>query len=165
MSKFTMTHGKRVLQVLEEDNITFNDADTDGMIIPHNDALVISLLIHDTNVKRVLIDLEEIVLTTSAEEVIKDTKFQVIDTDMAYNVILGRSWIHDMDVVPLVDSHTMNEDTNKNPVEDVVNQISAESGSRQKDIDFRPDVIQEPEENENYKTTIEELEAVVLFEQ
>jgi len=55
-SKFTVTHGKRVRQVLEEDNITFDDADADGLIIPHNDALVISLLIHDTNVKRVLID-------------------------------------------------------------------------------------------------------------
>ncbi|XP_070047476.1 uncharacterized protein [Nicotiana tomentosiformis] len=59
----------------------------------------------------------------------------------------------------------MNEDTNKNLVEDVVNQISAESGSRQTDVDFRPDVIQEPEKNENIKTTIEKLEAVVLFKQ
>ncbi|XP_033512918.2 uncharacterized protein [Nicotiana tomentosiformis] len=54
-SKFTVTHGKQVRQVLEEDSITFDDAD--GLIIPHNDALIISLLIHDTNVKRVLIDL------------------------------------------------------------------------------------------------------------
>ncbi|XP_070042366.1 uncharacterized protein [Nicotiana tomentosiformis] len=137
----------------------------------------------------------EIVLTTFVEGVIKDTKFQVIDTDMTYNVILRRPWIHDMDVVPsmlhqvikfpsqwgirqirgdqqvskninsVVDSRTMNEDTNKNPVEDMVNRISAKSGLRQTDVDFRPDVIQEPEENENIKTTIEELEAVVLFEQ
>ncbi|XP_070055206.1 uncharacterized protein [Nicotiana tomentosiformis] len=55
-SKFTVTHGKQVRQVLEEDNITFDDADVYGLIIPHNDALVISLLIHDTNVKRVLFD-------------------------------------------------------------------------------------------------------------
>ncbi|XP_070023282.1 uncharacterized protein [Nicotiana sylvestris] len=55
-SKITVTHGKQVRQVLEEDNITFDDADADGELIPHNDALVISLLVHDTNVKRVLID-------------------------------------------------------------------------------------------------------------
>ncbi|XP_070004274.1 uncharacterized protein [Nicotiana sylvestris] len=56
VSKVTVTHRKRVRQVLEEDNITFDDADSDGVMIPHNDALVISLLVHDTNVKRVLID-------------------------------------------------------------------------------------------------------------
>ncbi|XP_070049414.1 uncharacterized protein [Nicotiana tomentosiformis] len=32
-------------------------------------------------------------------------------------------------------------------------------------MDSRPNVIQEPEENETIKTTIEELEAVPLFEQ
>jgi len=26
----------------------------------------------------------------------------VIDADMAYNIILGRPWIHDMDVVPSI---------------------------------------------------------------
>ncbi|XP_070049628.1 uncharacterized protein [Nicotiana tomentosiformis] len=55
-TKFTVTHGKRTRQTLEDGNITFDDADADGLMIPHNDALVISLLIHDTNVKRVLID-------------------------------------------------------------------------------------------------------------
>ncbi|XP_070055439.1 uncharacterized protein [Nicotiana tomentosiformis] len=113
-SKVTVTHGKRVRQVLEEDSIMFDDTDADGLIIPHNYALVISLLVHDINVKRVLIDpgssvniillrvvnkmqaddkmvpkartlsgfdnssivtKGEIVLTTFAEEVVKDTKF------------------------------------------------------------------------------------------
>ncbi|XP_009586878.1 uncharacterized protein [Nicotiana tomentosiformis] len=111
----------------------------DGLIIPHNDALEISLLVHDTKVKGVLIDpgssvsiillrvvnemqtndkvipkaqslsgfdnssfftKGEVVLTTFAEGVIKDTKFQVIDADLDYNIILGRSWIHDIDTVP-----------------------------------------------------------------
>nr|XP_009614609.1 uncharacterized protein LOC104107492 [Nicotiana tomentosiformis] len=139
ITKFTITHGKRTRQTLEGGNITFDDADADGLMIPHNDALVISLLIPDTNVKRVLIDpgnsvniillrvvneilmgdhvvpkshslfgfdnstivtKGEIELSIYAEGVIKETNFQVIDTDMAYNVILGRSWIHAMDVVP-----------------------------------------------------------------
>ncbi|XP_070046967.1 uncharacterized protein [Nicotiana tomentosiformis] len=139
-TKFTITHGKRTRQTLEDGNITFDDADAYGLMIPHNHALVISLLIiHDTNVKRVLIDPGSFVniillrvvnemlmgdrvvpkacslsgfdnstvitkgnieLSTYAEGVIKETKFQVIDTDMAYNVILGRPWIHDMDDVP-----------------------------------------------------------------
>ncbi|XP_070008377.1 uncharacterized protein LOC142165093 [Nicotiana tabacum] len=42
----------------------------------------------------------EVVLTTFAEGVVKDTKFQVVEMDMAYNMILGRPWIHEMDDVP-----------------------------------------------------------------
>ncbi|XP_009594257.1 uncharacterized protein [Nicotiana tomentosiformis] len=140
-TKFTITHGKQTRQTLEDGNITFDDADDDELMIPHNDALVISLLIHDTNIKQVLIDpgssvniillrvvnemlmgdrvvpkvrslygfdnstiflKGEIKLSTYTEGVIKETQFQVIDTDMAYNVILGRSWIHEMDVVPSI---------------------------------------------------------------
>ncbi|XP_070014882.1 uncharacterized protein [Nicotiana sylvestris] len=139
VSKVTVTHGKRVRHVLEEESITFDDADIDGMLTPHNDALVISLLVHDTNVKQVLIDpgssmnfillrllnkmqaedklvpkahtlsgfdnssivtKGEVVLTTFAEGVVKDAKFQVVEMDMAYNMILGRPWIHEIDVVP-----------------------------------------------------------------
>ncbi|XP_075074484.1 uncharacterized protein LOC142162077 [Nicotiana tabacum] len=56
VSKIIVTHGKRVRHVLEEESITFEDAEADGVLTPHNDALVISLLVHDTNVKSVLID-------------------------------------------------------------------------------------------------------------
>ncbi|XP_070031870.1 uncharacterized protein [Nicotiana tomentosiformis] len=108
-------------------------------MIPDNDELVISLLVYDTNVKRVLIDpgssvniillrvvneiqandkvipkaqslsgfdnssvftKGEVVLATFAEGAINDTKCHVIDADIAYNVILERPWIHDIDVVP-----------------------------------------------------------------
>ncbi|XP_070009957.1 uncharacterized protein [Nicotiana sylvestris] len=75
ISKVTITQGKRMRHVIEEESITFDDADADGVLTPHNDAL-------------------------------------------------GRT-----------------------------------------DVDSRPDTIQEPEENEIIKTTIEELEPVVLFAQ
>ncbi|XP_070017212.1 uncharacterized protein [Nicotiana sylvestris] len=138
VSKVTITHGKWVRHVLEEENITFDDADADGILSPHNDTLIISLLVHDTNVKRVLIDpgssvniillrvlremqaedklipkeytlsvfdnssvvtKGEVILTTFTEGVVKDTKFHVVDMEMAYNIILGRPWIHEMDDV------------------------------------------------------------------
>ncbi|XP_070002306.1 uncharacterized protein [Nicotiana sylvestris] len=50
ISKVTITQGKWVRHVLEEDNITFDDTDADGVLSPHNDALVISLIVQDTNV-------------------------------------------------------------------------------------------------------------------
>ncbi|XP_009777935.2 uncharacterized protein [Nicotiana sylvestris] len=126
-------------KVLEEDSITFDDTDADGVLSAHNDALVISLLIHGPNVKRVLVDpgnsvniillrvvnkmqandklipkarilsgfdnssiviKGETILTTFAERVVKDTKFQVVEIDMAYDMILVRPWIHEMDAVP-----------------------------------------------------------------
>lgn len=41
----------------------------------------------------------EILLPTNAEGVIKTTLFEVVDSDMDYNIILGRPWIHEMKVV------------------------------------------------------------------
>ncbi|XP_070009839.1 uncharacterized protein [Nicotiana sylvestris] len=44
----------------------------------------------------------EVILTTFAKGVVKDTKFQLVDMEMAYNMILGRPWIHEMDAVPSI---------------------------------------------------------------
>ncbi|XP_009788553.2 uncharacterized protein [Nicotiana sylvestris] len=56
VSKVIITHGKRIRHVLEEESIIFDDVDVDGVLTPHNDALVISLLVYNINVKRVLIN-------------------------------------------------------------------------------------------------------------
>lgn len=42
--------------ILEEESIMFDSAYADGVLSPHNDALVISLFLYDTNVKHVLTD-------------------------------------------------------------------------------------------------------------
>ncbi|KAJ9546221.1 hypothetical protein OSB04_025928 [Centaurea solstitialis] len=44
--------------------------------------------------------LGEIILPVLAKGINKQTKFNVIDCQSAYNVILGRPWIHDMKAVP-----------------------------------------------------------------
>ncbi|XP_075110417.1 uncharacterized protein LOC142181302 [Nicotiana tabacum] len=107
MSKVTVTYEKRIRQVLEEDNIMFDDVDADGVMVPHNDTLK---QVDDKLVPKArtlygfdnssIVTKGEIMLTTFVKGVVKDTKFQVIDTDMAYNMILDRPWIHEMDVVP-----------------------------------------------------------------
>ncbi|XP_070034715.1 uncharacterized protein [Nicotiana tomentosiformis] len=53
--KVSVTYNKR-LQEVAEDDITFTEEDADGLLLPHNDALVISLNILDFNIKRVLVD-------------------------------------------------------------------------------------------------------------
>ncbi|XP_016469658.1 uncharacterized protein LOC107792000 [Nicotiana tabacum] len=56
--KISITHGKRIRETLEDGEITFTDEDVNGLLLLHNDALVISLNILDFKIKRVLADLE-----------------------------------------------------------------------------------------------------------
>ncbi|XP_070046419.1 uncharacterized protein [Nicotiana tomentosiformis] len=51
-TKVLITQSKR----LREDAITFMEEDADGLLLPHNDALVISLNMLDFKIKRVLVD-------------------------------------------------------------------------------------------------------------
>ncbi|XP_070023250.1 uncharacterized protein [Nicotiana sylvestris] len=105
--KVTITQGKRVQHVIEEESIRFDNADADGVLTPHNDAL---MQVEDRIIPKAhtlsgfdnygVVTKREVTLTTFAEGVIKDTKFQVVDMEMAYNMILGRPWIHEMDDVP-----------------------------------------------------------------
>ncbi|XP_070022656.1 uncharacterized protein [Nicotiana sylvestris] len=51
----SVTHSKRLWEVAE-DNINFMEEDADGLLLLHNDALVISLNVFDFKIKGVLID-------------------------------------------------------------------------------------------------------------
>lgn len=42
----------------------------------------------------------EVTLPIFAKKMVRDTTFHVVTADMVYNIILERSWIHDMDAVP-----------------------------------------------------------------
>ncbi|XP_075080320.1 uncharacterized protein LOC142165841 [Nicotiana tabacum] len=54
-TKVWVTHSKRLREVVEDD-VTFMEEDADGLLLPHNDALVISLNVLDFKIKRVLVD-------------------------------------------------------------------------------------------------------------
>ncbi|XP_070057082.1 uncharacterized protein [Nicotiana tomentosiformis] len=54
-TKVSVTHSKRLREVAEGD-ITFIEEDINGLLLPHNDALVISLNILDFKIKHVLVD-------------------------------------------------------------------------------------------------------------
>ncbi|XP_070046276.1 uncharacterized protein [Nicotiana tomentosiformis] len=110
MSKVMVTHGKRVRQVLDEDSITFDDEDAGSSVNIILLRVVNEMQASDKVIPKArslsgfdnssVITKGEIMLIMFAKGVIKDTKFQVIDAYMAYNMIIGRPWIHDMDVVP-----------------------------------------------------------------
>ncbi|XP_019256364.1 PREDICTED: uncharacterized protein LOC109234757 [Nicotiana attenuata] len=93
-TKIMVTHGKRIQEV-SEDDITFTEEDADGILLSHNDALLLAGFNLASATTR-----GEILLPTHAEGVTKTTMFEVVDDDMGYNVILGRPWIHEIKVVP-----------------------------------------------------------------
>ncbi|XP_057811605.1 uncharacterized protein LOC131025838 [Salvia miltiorrhiza] len=120
--------------------ISFATSESDKLLHPHHDALVISIYIANCLTKRVLIDngssanilfcsayremgldesklikkaavlvgfsgesmttVGEIDLPVYVEGVNLSTRFLVVDAPLAYNVILGRPWIHGMEAVP-----------------------------------------------------------------
>ncbi|XP_019260504.1 PREDICTED: uncharacterized protein LOC109238489 [Nicotiana attenuata] len=55
-TNMSVTHSKRLWEVAEN-GITFIEEDANGLQLPHNDALVISLNVLDFKIKRVLVDL------------------------------------------------------------------------------------------------------------
>ncbi|XP_070009742.1 uncharacterized protein [Nicotiana sylvestris] len=107
----------------------------------------------------------EVILTAFATGVVKETKFQVVDMEMAYNMIMGIPWIHDMDDVLSTLHQVIKFPSLWEICQIRGDQQTARSVNAVTDLDSRPDIIQELEENESIKTTIEELETVILFEQ
>ncbi|XP_070031758.1 uncharacterized protein [Nicotiana tomentosiformis] len=55
-TKVSITREKRTGDYVPEGTLSFNDEDAEGILQPHNDALVISVLMNKIQVKRVLID-------------------------------------------------------------------------------------------------------------
>ncbi|XP_070002396.1 uncharacterized protein [Nicotiana sylvestris] len=55
-TKVTITREKQTQDYLSEEALSFNDEDVEGIEQPHNNALVISILMNKHQVKRVLID-------------------------------------------------------------------------------------------------------------
>nr|XP_016503720.1 PREDICTED: uncharacterized protein LOC107821784 [Nicotiana tabacum] len=112
--KFTTTHKLKRTVAHEryddlEDSIISDNSDADDLSFPHYDALVITLRIAYTDVKRIMVDdgssaLErtfgEIVLSVLAGEVTLETTFHIMNQETAYNAIIGRPWIHAMRAVP-----------------------------------------------------------------
>ncbi|XP_059310915.1 uncharacterized protein LOC132062348 [Lycium ferocissimum] len=56
ITRESITPEKQARDYMPEGTISFNDEDAEGIMQPHNDALVISILIFKSQVKRILID-------------------------------------------------------------------------------------------------------------
>ncbi|XP_019235470.1 PREDICTED: uncharacterized protein LOC109215810 [Nicotiana attenuata] len=91
-------------------SIIFDVSDADDLTFPHNDALVITLRILDTDVNISWWTTEaalerpsgEITMPVLAGGVTLETTFHIMDQASAYNAIVGRSWIHPMRAIPSI---------------------------------------------------------------
>ncbi|XP_070013460.1 uncharacterized protein [Nicotiana sylvestris] len=111
--KFTTTHKlKRSITHEQyddlEDSIVFDKSDVNGLSFPHYDALVITLHIADTDVKRIMVDdgsgafkriSGEVVLPVLAGRVTLEMMFHGMNQEIAYNAIIESLWIHAMRAV------------------------------------------------------------------
>nr|XP_016448396.1 PREDICTED: uncharacterized protein LOC107773501 [Nicotiana tabacum] len=100
----------------------------------------------------------EIFLPTHVEGVTKTILFKVVDSDMGYNVILGRPWIHEMKVVPSTYHQLL-----KFPTPEGIKRIRGDQPPS-REMNVVPRSFQVPEEKDATKSTAEGLEQVALFE-
>ncbi|XP_059287609.1 uncharacterized protein LOC132040940 [Lycium ferocissimum] len=110
-TKFSITREKRTRDYILDGFISFSDEDAEGIIQPHNNALVVEqlgLLYQIVPAAHVLNGFNmackttkgDITLPVNAAGIVQHTKFYVIDGEMRYNALLGRPWLHIMRVVP-----------------------------------------------------------------
>ncbi|XP_070034340.1 uncharacterized protein [Nicotiana tomentosiformis] len=200
MMKVLVTHNKRLLENVE-DAITFTEEDANGLLLPHNDALVIYLNVLDFKIKCILVDpgilaniiqwrvleqfniigsiipatkllvgfnlasvtsREEILLPTNAKGVMKMTLFEVVDGDMGYNIIPGRPWLNEMQVVP--SKGRILRHSNYRNQRLLPSQAKSTRGKIHRNLIRYQGIFQVPEETDATKSTSEELEQVALFE-
>ncbi|XP_060200590.1 uncharacterized protein LOC132628845 [Lycium barbarum] len=105
-AKVSITREKRIWSYDPDSPISFNDKDMEGIVQPYNDALL-GLPDQIVPAVRVLNGFNmtcettkgEITLSINTAGTTQQTKFYVIEGDMGYNGLLGRTWIHNMRAV------------------------------------------------------------------
>ncbi|XP_060202765.1 uncharacterized protein LOC132631184 [Lycium barbarum] len=118
-TKISITKEKRIRNDDPDGPISFNDEDMEGIVQPHNDALVARLISSDSIDQLGLLNQivptirvlnrfnmacektkGKITLPINMPGTTQQTKFYMIEGDIGYNALLGRPWIHLMKAVP-----------------------------------------------------------------
>ncbi|GAV59697.1 hypothetical protein CFOL_v3_03228, partial [Cephalotus follicularis] len=93
-------HSKMLRTGGDEEVITFSEADYEGVRIPHDDPVAVTLLVELFTMKRILIDSGSSadILYKHAFDQLKIT-FLVVDTPSLYNAIIGRPGLNLMKAI------------------------------------------------------------------
>ncbi|GAV81206.1 LOW QUALITY PROTEIN: hypothetical protein CFOL_v3_24665, partial [Cephalotus follicularis] len=93
-------HSKRLRTGGDEEVISFSEADYEGVRLPHDDPVVVTLLVELFTMKRILIDngSSTDILYKHAFDQLK-SRFLVVDTPSPYNAIIGRPGLNLLEAI------------------------------------------------------------------
>ncbi|GAV66077.1 LOW QUALITY PROTEIN: hypothetical protein CFOL_v3_09588, partial [Cephalotus follicularis] len=91
-------HSKRLKTGGDKEVITFSEPDYEGVRLPHDDPVVVTLLVELFTMKRILIDSGSSAGTTPRQTQVEIT-FLVVDTPSPYNAIVGRPSLNLMEAI------------------------------------------------------------------
>ncbi|GAV85059.1 hypothetical protein CFOL_v3_28498, partial [Cephalotus follicularis] len=89
-------HSKRLRTGRDEEVISFSEVDYEGVRLPHDDPVVVTLLVELFTMKRILID------SGSSTDILYkhvEMTFLVVDTPSPYNAIIGRPGLNLMEAI------------------------------------------------------------------
>ncbi|GAV72585.1 LOW QUALITY PROTEIN: hypothetical protein CFOL_v3_16073, partial [Cephalotus follicularis] len=92
-------HSKRIRTGGDEEAICFSEVDYEGVRLPHDDPVVVTLLVELFTMKRILID------SGSSADILYGPQTQVqvtllvVDTPILYNAIIGRPCLNLLEVI------------------------------------------------------------------
>nr|XP_009601036.1 uncharacterized protein LOC104096379 [Nicotiana tomentosiformis] len=157
MMKVLVTHNKRLLENVE-DAITFTEEDANGLLLPHNDALVIYLNVLDFKIKCILVDpgiLANIIQWRVLEQ------FNIIGS-----IIPATKLLVGFNLASVTSREEILLPTNAKGVMKMTLFEVVDGDMGYNIIPGRPwlNEMQVPEETDATKSTSEELEQVALFE-
>ncbi|GAV60618.1 LOW QUALITY PROTEIN: hypothetical protein CFOL_v3_04148, partial [Cephalotus follicularis] len=89
-------HSKRLRSGGDEEVISFFEADYEGVCLPHDDPMVVTLLVELFTMKRILIDM---VTGMAPRQTQVQMTFLVVDTPIPYNAIIGQPGLNQMEAI------------------------------------------------------------------
>ncbi|GAV79169.1 hypothetical protein CFOL_v3_22634, partial [Cephalotus follicularis] len=95
-------HSKRLRIGGAEEVISFSEADYEGVRIPHDDPVVVTLLVELFTMKRILLDRSinlSVVAGTAPRQTQVEMTFLVVDTPSPYNAIIGRPGLNKLEAI------------------------------------------------------------------
>ncbi|GAV71082.1 hypothetical protein CFOL_v3_14576, partial [Cephalotus follicularis] len=90
-------HSKRLKTGRDEEVISFSEVDYEGVSLPHDDPVVVTLMMELFTMKRILID--SVVAGTAPRQTQLQMTFLVVDTPSPYNAIIGHPGLNLLEVI------------------------------------------------------------------
>ncbi|GAV82073.1 LOW QUALITY PROTEIN: hypothetical protein CFOL_v3_25526, partial [Cephalotus follicularis] len=92
-------HSKRLRIGGDGELISFSEADYEGVCLPHDDPVVVTLLVELFTMKRILLDSGSSAVILNGPQTQVEMTFLVVDTPSPYNAIVGRPGLNLLEAI------------------------------------------------------------------